>query len=335
MAYNPALLARARGALAERRQANEAERERRAARVKARIPRVGEIDAALRRQMAELCALTFSREPDAPGKLAALRGANLALQAERAELLRAAGLPADYTDEIYTCAACHDSGYVDGEPCECLIREYKALLTRELSGLMRDGGESFENFRLDFYSAEPDPALGGASPRETMRLVFETCRTWARGLSRSSPSLIFRGGPGLGKTFLSACIAREAAARGFSVAYESAPAALGEFEKERFSRDAAEAAAAAAKVREYMGCDLMILDDLGTEMTTSFTVSALYQLVNGRLAASRQTIISTNLDDAQIERRYGPQTASRLAGEYELLVFAGSDIRRIKKERGL
>ena len=84
-----------------------------------------------------------------------------------------------------------------------------------------------------------------------------------------------------------------------------------------------------------MGCDLMILDDLGTEMTTSFTVSALYQLVNGRLAASRQTIISTNLDDAQIERRYGPQTASRLAGEYELLVFAGSDIRRIKKERGL
>ena len=94
MAYNPALLARARGALAERRQANEAERERRAARVKARIPRVGEIDAALRRQMAELCALTFSREPDAPGKLAALRGANLAVQAERAAHLRAAGLPA-------------------------------------------------------------------------------------------------------------------------------------------------------------------------------------------------------------------------------------------------
>ena len=123
--------------------------------------------------------------------------------------------------------------------------------------------------------------------------------------------------------------------KGFSVAYESAPRALGEFETQRFSRDAAEAESAAAKVREYLDCDLMILDDLGTEMTTSFTVSALYQLVNTRLGGNRQTIISTNLSDEEIQRRYGGQIASRLAGEYELLTFAGSDIRRIRKERGL
>ena len=144
-----------------------------------------------------------------------------------------------------------------------------------------------------------------------------------------------RGGPGLGKTFLSACIAREVSARGFSVAYESAPAALGEFETQRFSRDPEEAGAAAAKVREYLNCDLMILDDLGTEMTTSFTVSALYQLVNTRLTESRQTIISTNLDDGEILRRYGGQVASRLSGEFELLSFAGSDIRRLRKEQSL
>ena len=119
------------------------------------------------------------------------------------------------------------------------------------------------------------------------------------------------------------------------MAYESAPRALGEFETQRFSRDAAEAESAAAKVREYLDCDLMILDDLGTEMTTSFTVSALYQLVNTRLSGNRQTIISTNLSDEEIQRRYGGQIASRLAGEYELLTFAGSDIRRIRKERGL
>ena len=118
---------------------------------------------------------------------------------------------------------------------------------------MRDGGESFENFRLDFYSAEPgpDPRRGLAEGDDAPRL--RDLPHLGAGPLALVAELIFRGGPGLGKTFLSACIAREAAARGFSVAYESAPAALGEFEKERFSRDAAEAAAAAAKVREYMG----------------------------------------------------------------------------------
>ena len=168
-----------------------------------------------------------------------------------------------------------------------------------------------------------------------MKFVYNYCREYAANFSSASPSLLFRGGPGLGKTFLSACIAREVASNGFSVAYESAPRALGEFEAQRFSRDEAERDAASVKVRDYLECDLMILDDLGTEMTTSFTVSALYQLVNTRLIESRQTIISTNLSDEEIVRRYGPQTASRLAGEYELLSFAGSDIRRIKKERGL
>ena len=299
MAYNGVVLARAREHLAELRENNAAEAARRTERVYELIPRVRAIDSALRRQMAELCTLAFSREDGAAEKIADLKEANLRLQAERAGLLARAGLPEN--------------------------------LTRELSGLLRDDGERFDAFRLDYYGTETDPALG-VSPREAMRLVYDTCRTYAAGFSRSSPSLIFRGGPGLGKTFLSACVAREVAARGFSVAYESAPRALGEFETQRFSRDAAEADAAAAKVREYLSCDLMILDDLGTEMTTSFTVSALYQLVNTRLTESRQTIISTNMGEGEVERRYGGQIASRLAGEFETLIFAGSDIRRLKKE---
>ena len=315
MAYNGVVLARAREHLAELRENNAAEAARRTERVYELIPRVRAIDSALRRQMAELCTLAFSREGGAAEKIAALKE----------------GLPENYTDEIYACPRCHDTGYTPEGMCECLRREYNAELTRELSGLLRDDGERFDAFRLDYYGTETDPALG-VSPREAMRLVYDTCRTYAAGFSRSSPSLIFRGGPGLGKTFLSACVAREVAARGFSVAYESAPRALGEFETQRFSRDAAEADAAAAKVREYLSCDLMILDDLGTEMTTSFTVSALYQLVNTRLTESRQTIISTNMGEGEIERRYGGQIASRLAGEFETLIFAGSDIRRLKKE---
>lgn len=334
MAYNGAVLARARERLAERREQNAGLQQQRLNRVYALFPRVAEIDEELRRQMAALASLTFSRDPGAGARIDALRNDNLALQAERAGILGRAGLGADYTDEIYSCPICHDTGYKGAEMCDCLRREYKAELTRELSGLLKDGGESFDGFRLDYYSTAPD-AVTGVSPREVMSLTYDYCREYAKKFSRSSPSLIFRGGPGLGKTFLSACIAREVSARGFSVAYESAPAALGEFETQRFSRDPEEAGAAAAKVREYLNCDLMILDDLGTEMTTSFTVSALYQLVNTRLTESRQTIISTNLDDGEILRRYGGQVASRLSGEFELLSFAGSDIRRLRKEQSL
>ena len=332
MSYNGAVLARARERVAKRREDNAAEQQRRTRAVYARIPRVEEIDLALRRQMAELCALTLSRDAGAAERVEALRAENLALQRERAQLLRDAGLPANWLDDIYSCEKCRDTGFTGSELCSCLRREYKLCLTRELSGLLRDGKESFASFRLDLYSAEPDPALGGMSPRETMDIVFKTCLAYARNFSPRSPNLLFRGGTGLGKTFLSACIAREAADRGYSVAYESAPAALGEFESARFSRDADAAAAASARVREYLECDLMILDDLGTEMSTGFTVAALYQLVNTRLNAGRPSIISTNLSDAEIERRYGAQTASRLAGEYELLSFAGTDIRRLRKE---
>ena len=180
----------------------------------------------------------------------------------------------------------------------------------------------------------PDPCTG-ESPRECMALVLETCREYAKNFGPGSPNLIFMGGPGLGKTFLSACIARVVAERGFSVAYESASAALGAFEAQRFSRDTAEGESAASRVREYLGCDLMILDDLGTEMVTSFSVSALYQLVNTRLGAGRQTIISTNAGFDELARKYGPQIMSRLEGEYLLLPFSGRDIRLLRKERGI
>ena len=333
MPLNGAILARARESLAQQHEENLEEQSRRTGRVYARSPRVAQIDADLRRQMARLAALTFSRETDAAAKIAALSDANLALQAERADILRQMGLPSDYLDEVYSCRRCRDTGYVGAEMCECLRREYNAELTRELSGLLRDDGESFDKFNLNYYSDAP--GADGRSPREIMEFVYNTCRLYALNFSRTSPSLIFRGGPGLGKTFLSACIAREVATRGFSVAYESAPTALGQFELQRFSRDAAEAEAAAGKVREYLSCDLMLLDDLGTEMKTSFSVSALYQLINERLTAGRQTIISTNLYEAEIEERYGGQISSRLAGEYDQLVFAGSDIRRLKKERSL
>ncbi len=334
MDYNGKLLARARERLARLREENAAEQRRRTAEAYARLPRLRELDRELRMQMIELARLAMDRSAAAKERLASLRDENLALQAERAELLVSAGFPADYTDEIYSCPDCHDTGIKGTGICHCLKKLYKRELTDELSTLLHGGQESFERFDLGWYDAAPD-TVTGESPRECMSLICDTCREYAKNFGKGSANLIFMGGPGLGKTYLSACIARVVAERGCSVAYESAAAALSAFETQRFSRDGEESAAAASRVREYLGCDLMILDDLGTEMVTSFSVSALYQLINTRLNSAKPTIISTNCTMDELERKYGPQIMSRLEGEYLLLTFHGRDIRLQRKERGI
>ena len=136
------------------------------------------------------------------------------------------------------------------------------------------------------------------------------------------------GGTGLGKTFLSGCIAREVSERGFSVVYDTAIHLFAAFEAKKFSRDIQEGQQARDDTRRYLRCDLLILDDLGSELTTPFVQSALYELINSRLLADRRTIISTNLSMEQIAGRYTPQISSRIDGLFRELTFYGDDIRR-------
>ena len=331
MAYDGKLLARAREKLDNRKTNNAAEHQRRVALIHARIPEIAQIDREMQGQMRDLMGAAISRGGDTGRKVAALEKENLALQARRAELLAERGYPIDYLDELYTCPRCRDAGYRDGAVCDCLKELYNRELTAELGVLLRGGGETFDRFDLSLYDAAPDET--GESPREYMRQVFDTCRDYASGFSAASPNLLFQGGTGLGKTFLSACIARTVAEKGFSVCYDTASAALEYFETRKFSRDAEAVDAAATRVRRMLDCDLMILDDLGTEMATPMSQSALYTLINTRLAGGRVTIISTNLADGELGRRYNPQIVSRLDGEYYKLPFAGRDIRLVKKER--
>ena len=162
-------------------------------------------------------------------------------------------------------------------------------------------------------------------------MVSEACKRYAENFSESSRNLLFQGGTGLGKTYLSACIARVVAARGFSVCYDTASAALDNYEKAKFSRDTEEGEAAAVRIRRMESCDLMILDDLGTEMPTPMAQSALYTLVNNRLVNGKKTIVSTNLSNDELAKRYTPQIASRILGEFQCLPFLGTDIRRLKR----
>ena len=329
MPYDGKILARAREQLEQRRAANQAEQQRRLSAAYARVPEIQQIDARMRAQMAELVRLTLSRKADLAERIEELKKENLDLQVRRAELLVEQGWPVEFLDEICTCPKCRDTGIDNGAPCECLHKLYNQELTRELGVLLRSGDESFERFDLSYYSDTPAPGCGSA--RETMSIIFDTCKKFADNFPQVSANLLLQGDTGLGKTYLSACIARVVASKGYSVCYDSAAAALDAFERQKFARDPEEAENAARRVRQMLSCDLMILDDLGTEMLTPFSVSALYTLLNTRLVNGRRFIISTNCSKEELVRRYTPQICSRLDGEFYLLPFTGTDIRRLRR----
>ena len=204
---------------------------------------------------------------------------------------------------------------------------------RELSKLLDLGEQSFDTFRMDFYSQTTYPGRGN-SPRGNMELVYDVCLNYATKFGRFAlKNLFLSGAPGLGKTFLSACIARAVSENGFSVVYDTAGNIFAQFEARKFLRDSRDGLDARDETRRYLNCDLLILDDLGSELTTQFTQSALYELVNTRLVGGRHTVISSNLSMEEVAQRYAPQIASRLDGEYHILHFFGDDIRLARKNR--
>ena len=265
---------------------------------------------------------TMSSE-DAQELMEKAKQENLSLQHERQWILDT-NFEEGYLDESPICEKCGGSGYMGSTMCECLRELCRQEQKKELT-VLSAGRENFEQFRLDYYPDKVDSRLG-YSPRQIMEKTFQTCRRYAQTFSEKSGNLLFSGNTGLGKTFLSACIARTVADSGHSVVYESAGKLFSTLEKARFegheeSRKAAE---------KYSVCELLIIDDLGTELPGQFVTSALYTLVNDRLLEGKPTIISTNLHEEDLSRRYSPQIASRLRGSYRRVAFVGEDIRLIK-----
>lgn len=296
-----------------------------------RQPRLREIDAELRATMGRILSTALRKGTDPRAAVEALKKQNLGLQEERRLLLENLGLPADCLEEKPACPLCADTGWRDGRMCRCLKAYCAREQQKELSRMLDLGSQSFETFSLEWYDQAEDPALG-VSPRENMDWILRTCKRYAAGFGPGSGNLLLTGAPGLGKTFLSAAIAREVSGEGFSVVYDTAAHIFDRFEARKFGREAGEAVE--ADVDRVLDCDLLILDDLGTEMTTPFVQSALYTIVNTRVTDRRASILSTNLDLKELARRYSPQIVSRLEGEYQVLPFFGEDIRRLKKEGG-
>lgn len=333
MAYEQNVLRRATERLEDQRRRREDQQNARRREIYAAIPRVAEIDRQLRRTIVDIIAASLRQGSDPVPAIGVIRDKNLDLQAERAELLVAHGYPADALDDKPACPKCNDTGWRGAVMCQCLKNLCAQEQIKELSKLLDLGEQSFDTFSLDVYS--PSPWRGsGISPRENMEMVYEICLNYAQKFGRFYfNNLFLSGAPGLGKTFLSACIARTVSENGFSVVYDTAVNIFSRFEDKKFSRDADDTREARDETRRYLSCDLLILDDLGSEMTTPFVQSALYTLINSRLTADRRTVISSNLSMEDVRRRYAPQIASRLEGEYRVLPFFGEDIRLLRKQR--
>ena len=319
------LLAKAREEKENIRRRSLAEASRRQNEAGRRIPALSRIDRRLSALVGEVIDAVSGQHGRS---LEEIQQESLFLQEQRRQLITSQGWPADYLDGAWDCPRCRDTGFVEGRMCPCLRTLYDQERARSLSALLKLGSESFETFDLSWYSDVYDP-VRKRSPREQMKGVYDFCRDYAGSFGPDSLSLLFRGGTGLGKTFLSACIAREVSEKGFSVVYETTVDALGAFEQQRFHHTEE----ADERVARLTGCDLLILDDLGTEMVTEFTRSALYTLINARLLGRKKTIISTNLTRQEMDQVYSPQICSRLEGEYQDLPFVGTDIRLQRKVR--
>lgn len=321
MGYNRELYADVRRQMETRRQTAIEAADARRWELYAALPEVEAIDRELSRTGLMIMDEISKGKEGLSERLENIRLDNLDLQAQREAVLRRAGYPADYDAPKFLCPDCKDTGYVGQKMCYCL----KAALSEE--GLRRAGlahlfeTQRFDTFVLDYYRND-------SRVYRLMQNYLEICRRFAdRFDGNTGESLLFCGGTGLGKTHLSTAIAGEIVQKGFDVLYESAPNLLSAFEAERFGRSLT---ASVSDTPRYLSCDLLVIDDLGAELSNSFTVGVLYNLINSRIVARKPTIISTNLTPEEIRSRYTDRIASRLFGEYTLMRFEGRDIRMQK-----
>lgn len=326
MPYSNAVVQRAAARLQAEREQNERAERARIAAIYEKEPRLGQIERELRRTAAHVLAVTARAQGNLAEAMQQLKKDNLELQQQKAWLLEAEGMEPDDLSVQPICPKCGGTGYVGAVMCECLKELCRQEQKKELAPLLGSGQESFEKAQMELYSDQYDPKCH-SSPRELMRAMYRQAHAYAQNFTVNAPSLLLQGATGLGKTFLSGCIARVVTDRGFSVSYAPVGRMFAAFEDDKF-RPLPDV----SRTADYFLCDLLIIDDLGTEMTTQFTVAALYQIINERLLERKPVILSTNLTPDELAVRYSPQIVSRLLGSYQLYQFYGSDVRFARRK---
>ena len=251
-----------------------------------------------------------------------------ALSEEKEGIYRELGITEEYFDSVYKCKKCKDSGFVDGKECTC-FRQYliqKAYGRSLLNEVSED--ERFDTFDPGYYS-KTETDRHGVTPYENMRMIFKTCLRFAERFGEEYKNLLIMGKTGLGKTFLCNSIARMVLDRGFTVIYISAGRLFKTLQDEQFNRNEDEEAT--QFYDDVLTADLLIIDDLGTEFSTTLVNAQFFNIINERMTNRRPTVVSTNLAPDRIKEQYSDRVLSRMTDGFEFLTLTGEDIRMIKR----
>ena len=278
-------------------------------------PRLSEIENELKFLGARLGLATLAGDKEL---LKSIKEKSKLLSKEKKEILKKAKIPASKN----LCDLCGDTGYVGGKICDCIKKEASRIMADELGKEMPLKDCRFDNFNLKYYADKTD--TDGTNPKRRMTAILKLCRDYAENFGEGSENLLFTGGAGLGKTHLTLAIVSGVIEKGYMAIYGSAENLFSMVESEKFSGEGK------GNYDMMLNCDLLVIDDLGTEMITSLTKSVLYNLINTRILSGKPTIINTNLTMKEIEIKYSPRVSSRLIGHYNANKFLGADVRQQK-----
>ncbi len=335
MAYSKELYRRASEEIKRRKTDAEYTAQQHKNELNTRYPEFQFIESELAKTGMEIVGV-FGSKDNIQERLATIRAKNTTLRNERKKLLKALNLPEDYLDVKYTCEKCQDTGYIEERDdergvsygtryCTCYQELLKKYASEKMSKATPLELSSFDDFDLSYYPKQV--GISGESPYEVMKYVYDNCKDYAEEFAMDSNNLYFYGRTGLGKTHLSLAIANEVMKKGYNVVYGSVITFLNKLEREKFGRTET------FETEDILvDADLLILDDLGAEFATPFAVSALYNIINCRIARGVPTIISSNLSLDEVKNRYPESIASRIMGKFKIVEFIGKDIRQIQND---
>lgn len=322
MGYNAKVYEKVKAEMEQFKMTQIRQRDIRLAEVYKKIPMIEEVDkeiSAMGNQMVQL----ILEQPERAKEFAAMAKEKLTeLKNERVRLLASAGFSKDYTDIHYNCTLCEDTGVYRNSECECFkmrLRE-EAYKESNLSELIKT--QTFERFNLFLFS---DEKKSGISQRDEARENLDFCKRFADRFDEAQKGILMYGGAGLGKTFLSTCIAKRLIDLGKNVIYHSAVSMFGYYMDYIFNRISSDEAR--AEFDKMKKCDLLIIDDLGAEATNAQMTSFLFEILNERILAGKKTVISTNYNLQEIAKTYSERIHSRIMQHFMILEFKGSDLR--------
>lgn len=297
-----------------------------------KIPQLKKIDELLYTtglQLSKQILLSENNLSNLEEKIKELEQKMMDLNIEKGELLTKYGYSSDFLELKYECNICNDTGFINNKECKCFKKRLIEMAYENSNLNILLDYQSFDNFNFLYYSEEKDEEEG-LSPRENIRNVFNKCQYFVRNFNTIDKNLFMYGPTGLGKTFLSSCIAKKLLDSGKIVFYQTAYNIFEILESYKFNKEPESNQLIKEQVKALYEVDLLIIDDLGTEFSSTFTNAAFFNILNTRILNKKKTIINTNLEMEDIVEKYSDRVISRILDKYIILKFFGEDIRKLK-----